>query len=242
MSSLHFNYRGAVCLNNIGVSLLEKQNFRQAMTTFADAIAVMKLVFRTESSCPFIKAESKLQSASQRLANPEPIYAPAFIAVISHDDTDILVKPLPACGPSSSTVHAIRIRSSEMECEVGAVDLETSIMLFNFGLAHYCLAKLESKPTCVALKLQNSSLKLFRVAQSILAQRCSMCNDPLQQSRLLRLASMIMNVMILILHEQGRTSDAAIAYQKLVRLGAAVSKLDGSRMDNLSSNPAAAAA
>ena len=212
-AALHFNYRGAVCLNNIGVSLLEQHAYRQAMTTFTDAITVMKLVFRTESSCPSLKVESKLQRAAQCLATPQSICAPS-IAVISQDDADILIKSPFPYEPSSTTVFPIRIRSSEIECESGNVDIESAIMLFNFSLAHYCLAKLESNALCRKLKLQNSSLKLFRVSQSILAKRCAMTNDPLQQSRLLRLASMVMNVMIQILNEQGRTTDATIAWER----------------------------
>jgi hypothetical protein len=237
--SLIRDQRAAIALNNMGVSLLERRAYRQGMETLKDAIFVMKRVFRPQSRNSTLGATSdstcstdiKIHRAVQRMANPQPVPSAMIIDVLSHGVASSHSSPLGSIlreSYSSSFTIPIRIEATDIESpEDIDPDLESAIMLYNFGLAHICMAKLAKSP----MKLREGALKLFNMAYSIISNKNSLSGlsesemRRLSETRLL-LALAVLNNVVRVLTEMGKHTEADHSYRRLVRLGTAFNELD----------------
>jgi hypothetical protein len=156
-------------LNNMGVSLLERRAYRQGMETLKDAILVMKRVLRPLSISPqqgfgntpnsMSDAETRIHRASKRMANPHPIPSAVSIDVASHSATFSHRNYLESVlhGGSSFPLRSpLRIEAADLvSLEGGDNVLESAIMLFNLGLAHLCMAKLDNSIMLLSFGLAN---------------------------------------------------------------------------------------
>jgi hypothetical protein len=107
-------------------------------------------------------------------------------------------------------------------------------MLYNFGLAHLCMAKLAKTP----IKLQEGALKLFNMAYSVLATLSDIEGHGIREDMVL-LAAITLNNIVALLTQMGKHSEANESYQELARLGRAVQEF---QRCNLEDQVAAAAA
>jgi hypothetical protein len=239
------DHRAAIALNNMGVSLLERRAYRQGMETLKDAIFVMKLVLRppTISSQGLYKtpkstscAKAKVHRASKRMANPQPVSSAISIDVVSQSATF----SHRSC-QSGSVLHGgssspLRIEATDLvSLEERDSDLESSIMLYNFGLAHLCMAKLSKTP----MKLQEVALKLFKMAYCILA---SLYDQEEHGSRedIVLLAAVTLNNIVTLLSQMGKQSEANESDQELARLGRAIQEFQGRNLEDQIASAAAA--
>jgi hypothetical protein len=237
------DHRAAIALNNMGVSLLKRRAYRQGMETLKDAIFVMERVLRpplissqrvgeTPNSTSY--AEAKVHRASKRMANPQPIPSAGGIDVVSQ----CAIFSHRSC--SGSLLHRassslLRIEATDLVSrEDRDSDLESSIMLYNFGLAHLCMAKLAKTP----IKLQEGALKLFNMAYSILATLSDIEGHGIREDMVL-LAATTLNNIVALLTQMGKHSEANESYQELARLGRAIQEF---QRCNLEDQVAAAAA
>jgi hypothetical protein len=209
------------------------------METLKDAIFVMKRVFRPQSRNSSLGATSdstsstdiKIHRAVQRMASPQPVPSAMIIGVISHGVASPHSSPLGSIlrkSCSSSFTIPIRIEATDIDCpEDRDPDLESAIMLYNFGLAHSCMAKLAKTP----MKLREGALKLFNMAYSIISNKNSLSGlsesemRRLSETRLL-LALAVLNNVVRVLTEMGKHTEADHSYRRLVRLGTAFNELD----------------
>jgi hypothetical protein len=237
--SLIRDQRAAIALNNMGVSLLDQRAYRQGMETLKDAIFVMKRVFRPQSRNSSLDATSdstsstdiKIHRAVQRMANPQPISFTMITDVLSHDVASPHSSPLGSIlreSSSSSFTIPIRIEATDIDCpEDRDPDLESALMLYNFGLAHLCMAKLAKSP----MKLREGALKLFNMAYSIISNKNSLSGlseseiRRFSETRLL-LAIAVLNNVVRLLTQMGKHTEANNSYQRLVRLGTAINELE----------------
>jgi hypothetical protein len=238
--SLIRDQRAAIALNNMGVSLLEQRAYRQGMETLKDAIFVMKRVFRPQSRNSSLGASSdsmssidlKIHRAVQRMANPQPVPFAMITDVISHSVASSHSSPLGSIlreqSSFSSFTIPIRIEAADIDCpEDRDPDLESAIMLYNFGLAHLCMAKLVKSP----MKLREGALKLFNMAYSIISNKNALSGlsesemRRFSETRLL-LAVAVLNNVVRVLTEMGKHTEANNSYQRLVRLGTAINELE----------------
>jgi hypothetical protein len=230
---LILDHRAAIALNNMGVSLLERRAYREGMDTLKDAIFVMKLVLRPPPICsrgfgktPYSTsdAEAKVKRASKRMANPQPIPSTVSIDVVSRcaifshrsDSGSVLH------GGSSSP---LRIEANDLVSLEGnsALDLESSIMLHNFGLAHLYMAKLAKMP----INLQKGALTLFNMAYSVLAPLCDQEGHETREDTVL-LAAIALNSIVALLTQMGMHSEA----NELARLGNAIHEFQDSNLED----------
>jgi hypothetical protein len=236
--SLIRDQRGAIALNNMGVSLLEQRAYRQGMETLKDAIFVMKRVFRPQSSNSSLGETSdstnstdiKIHRAVQRMANLQPVPFAMITDVISHG-AGSLPSPLGSIlreSSSSSFTIPIRIEATDIACpEDRDPDLESAIVLYNFGIAHLCMAKLAKSP----MKLREGALKLFNMAYSIISNKNALAGlsesemRRFSETRLL-LAIAVLNNVVRVFTEMGKHTEANNSYQRLVRLGTAINELE----------------
>jgi hypothetical protein len=239
------DHRAAIALNNMGVSLLERRAYRQGIETLKDAIFVMKRVLRPPSISPqglgktpnsTSYAEVMVHRASKRMANPQPISSAISIDVVSQ-----CASFSRRSYPSGSVLRGgsfspLRIEATDLvSLEDRDPDLESSIMLYNFGLAHLCMAKLAKTPT----KLQEGALKLFTMAYSLFAPLCDQAGHGIREDIVL-LAAANLNNMVALLTQMGKHSEANESDQELACLGRAVQEFQGRNLkDHIA--PAAAA-
>jgi hypothetical protein len=234
------DHRAAIALNNMGVSLLERRAYRQGMETLKDAIFVMKCVLRppsisssqglckTPNSTSY--AEAKVHLASKRMANPQPISSKRSIDVLSQCATfshrscpsDSVLQGGSSSSPLSSP---LRIELTDLvSLEDRDSDLESSIMLYNFGLAHLCMAKVVKTP----IKLQKGALTLFNMAYSIFAPRCDKEGQGIREDVvLLAAATSTLDNIVVLLTRVGKHSETNESDHELARLGRTIQELQG---------------
>jgi hypothetical protein len=234
------DYRGAIALNNMGVSLLEQRAYRQGMDTLKDAIFVMKRVYRPKSglltptfSLPSTSnVKAKLERAIKRMANPHPVPSAWSVGVISHDPTSFYQSTIDSVlrgGPVSPFTFPIRIETVDFDSlEDRDPDMESAIMLHNFGIAYLCMSK---QRTNSPGKLQEGALKLFNMSYSVISNMNNMSRlseeqmQQISETRLL-LAVVVLNNVVQVLTDMGKDSEANESYQRLVRLGTAIREMD----------------
>jgi hypothetical protein len=226
--------RAAIALNNMGVSLLERRAYRQGMETLKDAIFVtMQRVISSQGLCETPNstsyAEAKVHRASKRMANPQPISSAISIDVVSQSATFSH-----RSYPSDSVLHegSSSIRGSPLRIEATDLvsledrdsDLESSIMLYNFGLAKLCMAKLVKTP----IKLQEGALKLFKMAYSLFAPRCDQEGRGIREDTvILAAATSTLDNIVALLTQMGRYSKTNESDQEMARLGRAIQEFQG---------------
>jgi hypothetical protein len=239
------DHRAAIALNNMGVSLLERRAYRQGMETLKDAVLVMKRVLRPASiSQGFGKtpnsacnAEAKIHRASKRMATPQPI-VPSTVSIdaISHGAT-VSHRSKVHRGSSYPLSSPLRIEATDLVSrEDRDSDLESSIMLYNFGLAHLCMATLAKTP----IKFREGALKLFNMAYSVFAILCDQVGHGIREDMVLLAAATLDNI-VALLTQMGKHSEANASDQELARLGRAIQEFQG-RNPLLEDQIAAAAA
>lgn len=156
MSPRENAYRGAIILNNMGVSLLEKHAYFQAMATFRDAVGMIKFVLapdlEDENARPGFGSESsqsmqisdKVNESAKRLATPESMNSDMQILQILYDggrmmlpSTDLFETPS-TVSISNCKLYPIRIDLDDCSspCTQRDIDLEAAMLLHNFSLAH----------------------------------------------------------------------------------------------------------
>jgi tetratricopeptide (TPR) repeat protein len=222
------DYRGAVALNNMGVYLLERGAYRSALETLKDAIAVMKTVFPAQNydhnTAWRAEISDKLKAAHKRIAKPEVVQCSMPLEVNSFDDDEFdVMKDSLRYGPSASMFFPVRVAISDMDIESRNIDVESAMLLYNFGIAHLCMSRVAIK---ASHKLQEGALRLFDLSRSILSSQYHKCEDSMQQTRILLLSASVMNNIVQVLNEQGNIEQAVEVFSALQNLSSAVEQLE----------------
>jgi hypothetical protein len=180
-------YRGAVALNNIGVDLLERKYYEQALVTLVDATCAMKTALRNLHGIPLppqdvIHVMEMVERANKRRSRPSRLERQRFNGMLNEVDTsqqdeqdDMFLL---------ETVHPIRINdvSPDTLCpsNLGDPDVQGAVVVYNYGLACLFLARAAHHQHGREMKLNHASF-LFQLANSILEQRISGMEDELEQ-------------------------------------------------------------
>jgi tetratricopeptide (TPR) repeat protein len=179
-TSLQRAYTVAIALNNMGVSLLERGSYHQAMETFQDAISVMEEISASFSeqemsrkrALNFSTLDAKLRKATYNLAKCDAVKdnsdmnfcvltedeSPAVVAAALQDESMFF---------DSSTTFLIRIEKSIRDCEISEVDFESSIILYNFGNVYNSLATTAPSTAC-ANELCEGAFNMFELSYELL--------------------------------------------------------------------------
>jgi hypothetical protein len=173
-------YRGAIALNNIGVDLLERRCYEQALVTLLDATAAMKTALKDMRNTSVIPTDNMyvtemVERANKRRSRPsymerQPPYDMLDHAdnyrhhLLQQDEHDQLLK----------TVYPIRIDDVNSDCRcpsnLSDPDAQGAIVLYNCALANLCLARAAYHEDVRETKL-NHAAYLFEMSNSILEQR-----------------------------------------------------------------------
>jgi hypothetical protein len=249
-------FRNAIALNNVGISFLERREYKQAVETLADAIQVMRSTFRPNPTTPedleqesfvttkpSVDIDTKLQKAMKRIANTRVPCHTGIVEVYSHDDGDLAsIKSAVQYGPSSSIAFPVRIRCSEYnESDDHDIDVQSAIILRNYGLALACSARTITEGN-KSERLRQKAIKVFRLGQSLVCNRVAAQSDAVFQSRALLISAMLLNDIVQVLHELGLSIEASVVHERLMRLATAMKELDAMGGFGEPSHMAAAAA
>jgi hypothetical protein len=176
------DYRGALALNNIGVTLQEWGCCRQALDTFRDATVVMKRVCCKfeDSDLPAatLETQSSIAQALRRLASPVvdcPKKKGASCEALDDDANPFTVSELVfQCSPTSSRVLFIRMEEYGKALSHDDFDRDNeadmAIVLQNYGLSCYCYARITEEESVVQILNQNA-ISVLSLAQTVLTTR-----------------------------------------------------------------------
>ncbi|GKY98305.1 hypothetical protein MPSEU_000788100 [Mayamaea pseudoterrestris] len=163
-------YRGAVALNNIGCSLMEKGCHSQAKATFRDVIVLLKIASSGQSDEGAKKVDQTVHRAMQRMTKPRRDSKELGMFVIVSDD---------AC--SSAFVHdhgSIRVKQTTLiriedygRENQGERDLEidSCIALQNYAASLLCSSNVRKSQD--AKSSSPSARKLLRLCLTMLSKR-----------------------------------------------------------------------
>jgi len=222
--SSRFEYRAALALNNMAITMMERRCYRQAFETFKDAVAAMKVARLSveEDDNSSEQRESvfgSLRKANQRSFRPKASRTVHAWTVVSHN-CGHLEWILPSFEVSSSPknntntimhFHLIRLDDADIfgsdDEELLQSDVLTIIMLYNFGMSYLCLAQTTSS-TSAASKFRQGALKLLTLCRNLLAVQYEGCEDMFVLPRLLYLSALILQTLRQAFLVSGNVQDA----------------------------------
>lgn len=168
------DYRRAIVLNNIGVSLLERHCPAQALDTLKDAICIMK-----QAICAGQILEGATSDRNVEKVNTayRLLLATSYERVASAESpVDTIIfdkgpKQVAAAGPflwadsPYQVISPIRIEIIDSECLLDRDDdLDSALMLYNYALAHVAMAEF----SCLKKKYRLGALALFDMATTVI--------------------------------------------------------------------------
>ena len=224
-------YRAAIALNNIGVSLLERGAQKNAIDTLKDAIAVMRHVFPDETpTCARKDIDGMLERACKKLSAPEVVCSWFKVQSVSYGEPSTLahLKTASRLRPTGQAFYPVRIEVTDSADEPRDVDLESGILLYNFGLAHILLSHIVQK---AAGRYRSGAMKVLDLAHAILTNRSKSCEDPFQQVQLVFVTLLVLSSIVQVLQEEGQFQQAEIALDRLDRVEAVADELTTGELD-----------
>lgn len=241
--------RGAIALNNMGVSLLEQKAYSEAMETLKDSVIVMKVAFQQESCTNFrdtgILVEEKLDRACQRLSTQRLEADPTLIEGLRHDGgfatlQSLVTKQDPIL---SESLFPVRIEQLDDHEDIEN-SLKTAIIMHNFSIAHFCMSKTPVNDE-VRARLVEGGLRLASVSYGILSKMMSggknlLYELILRDTNVFVVAIAVLNSLVQMLIALGSLGEAERCSAKLHQLGALVKQIDSPEFTQ--SNTVAAAA
>lgn len=229
------NYHGAVRLNNIGLALLERGAYRQALNTFKDAVANMRFVFPSKNEDSRGKndllsdIDMCITRARQRLVSPEGVHEKSsFIKVesisIMKKCSVAKIRSIINSEPSISHFYPLYITEVSECCtnfEDRDIHTESAIMVYNFATAHAIVALCDPSRS---KHLRKAAHRLFALCQNILEQQLDACEDFYQETSILLVSSIVAHSLVHSLFESGSAIRSHL--ERLDRLAAIVNNLN----------------
>jgi hypothetical protein len=201
-------YNAAIALNNAGVLLVQRRMPLEAVATIQDALRLMRYSFFCpnaeeghEIPIPSAVCDDALQAAWKRTSipkNPEDqsthrSLEKRFLIVTDHDSPSIVHDTLRRA-LNSQFVIKIDPLEGLIECEdmMDRLEIESSIMLYNYAIASNCFAEGQADS---ADDTRLNSMKILKLAQSgvtkLLNDALSFSESPTDISSSLLLVSML---------------------------------------------------
>jgi hypothetical protein len=248
------HYRAAISLNNIGVALIERHQYQQAMEVLKSAITALKigaLLSNQKHMTRGISIQVELKKALGYLAKAKPSTrtrsdGSMHVNVVSNDAIDAASFKVLRKGPTMSQAYAIRIDELDFDAlKARSPDVEVAVSLYNLAVAHLCRSQELKKPE-LCLKLVTNANKLLHASHAVLQERQIGCKDTEHCSYMLHLEALVLNnlVHLAIKHEHGNeiTHEGVRLYSKFVRLRSEAIENSGFGIQSDSMNQGAAAA
>lgn len=217
-------YRAAMALNNVATSLLTRGCHRQALETLKDAVFLMQTATRpgmVEDASYAHHVQELAQKAFQRLATSEPSSGTSPLPCLGLRDTDDVAHIFDSNAIESS--KAFLIRFDETETSHRDADIDSAIILHNYGLA--CLIAASSSMKINA-KLQSNAFRLLQLSHDIAVGHMeSETHDDIHMQRIFLLAMCTTKSLALALFQTSRTGEMKQCMERLEALKRIVQEL-----------------
>lgn len=154
-----------IALNNLAIDLLQGNQHRHAVATFQDALQLLKSEKSGAAPAAFQRVQNRTSEVSPSSSSSCNSSGPLVLS-IEHDPLDaynLLIQ-------KRTSKVCLRISNSCADSK-----LVSSILVFNYGIAHRCLAAVNS---CVDGNSDNDTrtgtfcLQIFQYAESLLPVAC----------------------------------------------------------------------
>lgn len=243
-------YRLALHMNNLGVSLLEKGCYEEAIRTLKDSVQILKGVCRrhcnkeasTAAANHNREVDLKVQKACKRFAKShvtcsrDQAKAGRVLQTVFYEDNFI---PFLHQG-NELPVGCLRPTRIEF-ADFAAVDpadrdvgLDFIILLCNYGIASFLLST--KKKGSDASVLHGLSLNAFRVAMSNITDRYSACEDDIEEAGVMSVAVLVMGNLSQVNMEMGRRENAIVLYNKCLQMKDSMQRSEAADWISLLSN------
>lgn len=179
MSAFH---RQAIALNNIGVDLLEKTAYEQALTTLMDATNTMKVALRNSHHMEAGSTPSnQVRRAILRRSRPAPMERqPSYRMLNLTDNYDLILHDQD--GSRFNSIYPIRIDDvhHDVRCPANLhdPDVQSAILIHNLALAHLCVARVSHHDHIKEAKLDHA-IYLFELSNAIIERHGADLDDEL---------------------------------------------------------------
>lgn len=242
-------YKHAISLNNLGVYMLQRGAAKQALETLRDAVDTLRACCALRDTAEhntLLKAERRIQLAALKAMNPVKSGKPMSHEIICWEDLEVASSiPLtraPAvfgldCYVTFSLSHDEDIQERDRE-------LDSSLMLYNYALAHIALINERN-----AAQVNRSALSLLRMSFAILFKKVEAgvsgeagwdVGCPVESLTGLTIA--VLSNLTNTLQREGREGEAQACHQKLAEIIEALSLVEEINLVYYSRAAAAAAA
>jgi len=174
-------WRAAIYLNNTGVALLDKGCFKQAAQAFTDSVWIVKEISANhvaksseqEKFCPS-SVEKKLSEAANRLLRAISSSGKkiSFKIEILNGEEHLLERMASLTGGSSDDTKVYAVHIAQIPVEIPStksIAVESSIILYNQGIAYLCLSSISSIPALFQEMMSEGALRLFELAHCTLS-------------------------------------------------------------------------
>jgi hypothetical protein len=203
--------RSAISLNNISVSLLERQCYDQAVATLRDAV----LLLRTTTTSTFPSdfgnvqclCDESLHQAYLRLAKTNQTRCDDQVQINTVTTTSAVMMPWTEHElliSVSSQFDALRIE--DYDCN-DASEIIAAVLLHNLGIAYYCLSKVSRTGSSSELRNVEKAIRFLRISYSLLhGAKADILG--LNFLFLICLQVTVVKTLVSIFFEQNRTNEA----------------------------------
>ena len=221
--------RAAIALNNIGVSLLERSCYVQALEVLRDAVSTMQGSLNETESCaarwPDHQVYEKLRRGMHYLACPEQHQTCLYLEIVNSDALSTKACCTMSRDPSLQEAFAIRIEKCDHDSNGQYPAMETAIMLHNLGLSYLCLASASRSAHVGPLK---GAMTLFAASYKILQNQKDQCaEENILTSPSLSLETIVLSKLIAVLVELNEAEQAKPFYTTFMQLADAMHFLEG---------------
>ena len=201
-------YLASIRLNNIGVALLQRRSYRQAMYTIRDALKLLRTCCRpgvgTLSAGQVEFSERALQRAHARMANPDsdPLQVNLSQVFFDQVECDLDTVSVLLDAPLEHLFMAVQINEDpNAEHEMNT---ESAIILHNYALANMCMARIRGTERYVS-----SAAYLWRSAAKVLANSIvDELSGSFEEENVVFLWALLLRNLATVLHTLGENEES----------------------------------
>jgi hypothetical protein len=221
------DYHRALLLNNLGVLLLDRGNYKKAACAFKDSLNAMKQIFYDAS--PKSSRSLDLAHKMQRLRKHiQPLISSGELSNsltfwnnrIAMGDQDQI-----AFGSLRSVVITIPESPAAFVSMGRDPQLEMAVIFSNAGIAFFRLSSVRpssSSPKSVPMDVQEHAMSMMSLASKLVSERFALCDDMDEESRLMSVALVVTGNTTQLHQEAGRSLDAKAYGDKYQRMCMAI--------------------
>lgn len=207
---MSFTFRNAVALNNIGVLLLNRRCYNQALATLNDAVTLLKHSSQHDDGtyddlAVDYRRESveKHHLALQRLSQPEVCTSQDFVSIEILRTSEQLLEDISSSASdmrNCPTLFPIRIEEIDFNYRMeGDIDFESGIVLHNYAIAHFCLWKSKTLSRLASRQSHyNCAIKLLQMSYNVCSKSIDETENDVLSShpKLLQVKAVILGTLV----------------------------------------------